>query len=203
MNYDSLLKVTSNEPDDGPTHVFAYDSQRFVLRPGKSSMVTFDALIRSMGDPRSGPQPQQIHPEGGNAINIPSRRDELKRLSVMYGTYSDAIDTPSHIGVSGVDGPGPTLIERIPKISATNLDEDDLIIFPSDDPECTSYTPEDTDKSSMAVMQRQLEALRRKSSVMEQLLKQATGNSASEILEESGEVTEDTPQSSRRIAKSG
>lgn len=198
MNYDSLIKVENVSEDI--TYVFAFNSQRTTVRPGATSLVPFVALVRQMGDPRSGVTAQRLEPEeGGIASIIPSRSDEIKRLNILYGIYTEGVHDPSYIeGSEGV-----TLADRIPKIIATNIDDDERIIFPSDDPDCTNFVPEDTDKSQMAALLRQQEAMRKRQIVLEQMIKAMTGTSASEVLGDGTEVTEDTPDTPtvRKVTK--
>lgn len=192
MNYDTLLRIHNN--DEEITYIFAANSESFRVRPLSETLVPFDAVVNSMGDPRSGPTPQRIQPEGGGvAVQIPSRLEEIKRLNTVYGIYTESVDAPSHVeGSEGI-----TLLDRIPKVTATNVDETDPISFPCDDPNCERYTPEDQDKSTMAVMQRQLEAMRRKQVVYEQLIRNAQGNAATTALG-TEEVGDDTPQAQAR-----
>lgn len=188
MDYDSLLSVENKSED--LTYFFAYNSQRFSVKPGKTSLIPFDALRLAMGDPRSGPEVSRITPEGGGvAIQIPSRKDEIRRLSVLYGIYTEDISTPSFVDNTN----GETLMDRIPKIVVKNLDDEEAIVFPCDDPLCERFTPEDQDKSQVAVMQRQLESMRRKQAVMEQIIKASNGNEIATQLGDGTEVTEDVP----------
>lgn len=188
MDYDSLLSVENTSEDI--TYFFAYNSQRFSVKPGKTSLIPFHAVVVSMGDPRSGPEVQRIVPEGGGiAIQIPSRQMEIKRLSVVYGTYTEDVSTPSFVEHTN----GECLLDRIPKVIIKNLDEEDPITFPCDDPNCERFTPEDQDKTQNAVLLRQIESMRKKQAIMEQILKASNGNELTEKLGESTEVTEDVP----------
>lgn len=198
MNYDSLLKV---ENVDEVTHLFSWNGQAFPIRAGQTSLVSFDALVVALGDPRSGPQPTAIIPEaGGVSIQIPARRDEIKRLNTYYGVYTEGVNDPSYLdGQEGV-----TLADRLPKVKVYSLDPEDgedPIIFPCDDPTCDRFVQADGDKSQVGIMQRQLEAMRRKQAILEQMVKAQNGNAVAEELGSGTEVTEDTPQSTKRVIK--
>lgn len=198
MDYDSLLRVKNI---DDKTHIFQWNGQAFPVRAGQESLVSFDALVATLGDPRSAPQPSSVMPDaGGVAIQIPSRSQEIKRLNVLYGVYTEGVNDPSYLeGLEGV-----TLMSRLPKVEVYSLDPDDgedPIIFPCDDPTCDRFVQADGDKSQVGIMQRQLEQMRRKQAILEQMVKAQNGNAVAEELGSGTEVTEDTPQSTKRVIK--
>lgn len=191
MEYDSLLRVRNN---DDKTWVFAWNSERFMVPPSQERLVPFAAVVAYLGDPRSQMNPSSFTPEGGGtSITIPDRPSEIRRLNTLYGVYTDGANDPSYLdGQEGV-----TLMDRLPKVEVFNLndEEPEAIIFPADDPNCTNFVPDNQDKTQNAMLQRQLEQLRRRQIVMEQLLKQATGNT--DPLDEGEEVTVDSPEPQR------
>ena len=82
-------------------------------------------------------------------------------------------------------------MDQLPHVTVTNLDSDDPITFPAADPDCLSFTPMEVDKSQIAMMQRQLEKMRRQQLLMEQQLKASRVNEATSV--PASEVEEDTP----------
>lgn len=190
MDYDSLLRVTNHSDE---RVVFMFNSQRFIVPPQGEAYISFDAVIRSMGDPRSGLQQQKIEVEGGMPVFIPSRQQELQRLSTLYGCYTETVDAPCAVEGSH----GKSLLQMLPNITATNIDDQDPIVFPAQDPDCTQFAPISTDTTQMAVMQRQLEKLRRNQILLEQQLKQKNIPQAVETIS-SSDLEEDTPQGSVR-----
>ena len=186
-SYDSLLKVTNNSSDK--RYMFAANSQRWLLGPGQTNFIPFDAVIRSMGDPRSGPQPIRITGQGGRATVIPSRREEIARLHVLYGTYGEGVDT--------VNAEGDRLIDAIPDITAWNMGDDETpITFPCSDPDCTNLSTDDQDQSQQAVLMREMEKMRRQMAVYDEMMRQA-GLAGTPGLPESQtpkeEIDEDSP----------
>lgn len=191
--YDALLSVKNNHESN--RYMFALNSQRWIVPPGGVAYIPFDAVVRSMGDPRSGPEAQRISNElGGQVSFVPARRDEIKRLSTLYGAYTEDVDAPSapaHMG----EPAGPSLRQRIPVVTVTNMDNGDPIIFPVDDPTCTKFTAPDSDTSAMASMLRQMESMRRQIATMEaQVAGQASHpTEPTSTLPAAAEVDEDTP----------
>jgi len=165
--YDSLLRVRNF--DLNTRQEFQYANQKFLVPPAKKSgkdvipgeaYVSFDAVRLKMGDPRTGLSEGVIRNDDGTvSVRTEARSKELWRLHNLYGTYSEDHDI---------------LKERAPKIKAWNMDDDpdesDPIIFPVDDPYCQQFAPEETDQSQMAIMQRQLDKLRRTQLLLEQQL---------------------------------
>jgi len=187
-SYDSLLQVTNDS--ENSTYLFSFNSQRVSIPPGQTRLVPFDAVINRLGDPRSGPIRSRIQPEeGGIPIDVPSRYEEICRLAIIYGLYTDNVNAPSHID----SAERQTLLDVIPRVTVSNPADDspEPIIFPCDDPFCDRFSPDTTDQSQNAMLQRQLDAMRKKMIVMEQVLKQHPANP---ITGQTGEqVAEDTP----------
>lgn len=187
MPYDTLLKVQNNSTDK--QYMFAHNSQRWIIKPGAIAYVPFEAVLRSLGDPRTGPQPTRQTPEGGGKpMIIPARQEEINRLATLYGTYTLDVDAPPQDG-------GPTLRQRMPDVTVTNMDDETPILFPCDDPHCTKYLPAEEDQSVMANMTRQLERMKRQQIEMENILKNANllpgKASAAEPMDDG--VDEDSP----------
>lgn len=187
-NYDSLLRVTNLESVGGKTFLFSFNSQRWILAPGKTNFIPFDAVIRSMGDPRSGPQQIKVTGNGGRATIIPSRSEEIKRLGVLYGTYGESVESknPEH---------GESLLDRIPNISVWNMEDDDPITFPHADPNCQNFLPSDDDQSQQALLMVEMQKMRRQMALYEEMMRAAGVNGAADIpqAEANEDVDEDQP----------
>lgn len=191
MNYDSLIRIINNEPPTGRTYRFAFNSQRWTLKPGQQNYLPFDAVIRSMGDPRSAPEPTKVIGQGGRSTIIPSRTQELQRLSVLYGVYGETIDS--------VDGDsGKTLLDMIPNVTGFNMEDSEEITFPYMDPTCSNQEPDADDISQTAILFREMEKMRRQMMVYEEILKQNNPQFAADADSSGAEVDEDTPSPVRR-----
>lgn len=196
MNYDSLLTVRNNS--DNVIYHFGANSQRWLIKPGELKYIPFEAVILVMGDPRSGPEPIRLVPEGGGIPTfIPSRRDEIKRLSTKHGAYTDDVDAPAAPTEKG-NPPEPSLRQRMPNVTVTNMDEsDEPIVFPVDDPFCTTYTPMEIDQSQVALLTRQIKTMERQMAAWQATLNQSNGAapdlSHPSVLNTDAEVDEDSP----------
>ena len=100
-----------------------YGLRTFRIQPNKDAFVPFPLMCYYMGDPRTGVERITIPITDGKVSYLPSREEEIKRLSVLYGTYN-----PNN----------PALImERQPKVTGYRIDgEADRFIFPCEDPKC-------------------------------------------------------------------
>lgn len=185
--YDTLLRVHNFGP---ARELFEWNNQKFYVPAAKTTKsgdvapgeayVSFDAVVNRLGDPRSQQGDAVIRNDDGSVrVRVVARESELRRLHIMYGTYSE-----NH----------GDLIPLIPNIRAWNMDDDpddsEPIIFPVEDPHCDRFAPDDIDESQLAIMQRQLDKLRRTQQILEQQLSQsASGRVATE--EDNAEVDTD------------
>lgn len=187
MEYDSMLRVKNLSPT--LTYTFSYNSQRAIIGPGKTGLATFDALVVALGDPRSGPESTQIYEDGRQRpITIPSRKDELVRLGILYGLYTTH---PDHRASEYyTDVAGLTLRDVMPHVEVYNIDSEEPLIFPIDDPDCAHYLPQDTDMSAVAALQRQVEQLGRQQAILQERLRQTQSGDLDTPPEE---LPEDTP----------
>jgi hypothetical protein len=60
------------------------DGRPYTVPAGATMHVPFDVVRINLGDPRSGEQ-ARVAMDGNDKIRIASRKDELKRLDVLYG----------------------------------------------------------------------------------------------------------------------
>lgn len=185
MEYDDLLKVVNNSDH---VEVFGYANKVYPVKPGGTALVPFPAVCIRLGDPRSGPEQVRIEKDDGSILRISSRKQEINRLSVLYGTYD-----PEQAEL---------LLSLLPDVTVTNMEEDsEPIVFPCEDPLCTKFTPIDTDQSQIALMQRQLDKLRRTQVLLEQQLKGTERNRDSTVAAD--KIEEDTPSAVRKTATRG
>lgn len=185
MEYDELLRVHNNTDQ---TIEFRFASRTHRVKPNQDQFVPFEAVVISLGDPRSGPQPARIPLDSGGFLTIPGRKSELRRLSTVYGTYDE--ENPASIKE----------VWNYPHVTVTNMEGDEPIVFPADDPECSQFDPMEVDQSQMAALQRQAEKMRRQLIVLEQQVKGAKLNEDSTVAAD--QIEEDTPSRPRVTARS-
>lgn len=185
MEYDSLLKVVNN--DESETVIFGYANQVYPIKPGRTGLVPFEAVKIKLGDPRTGPEVTKLTLDNGTKIAIANRSSEMRRLSVLYGIYDqDRVDD---------------ILAAMPNVTVTNLEDDSTpIVFPAQDPKCTNFTPMDVDQSQMAMMQRQLEKMRRTQLMLEEQIKAQGRNIDSTV--SADKIQEDMPHTPTRATKS-
>jgi len=196
MQYDSMLRVENNSPT--LSYIFSFNSKRYIIPPQRTAFVDFDALVVGLGDPRSGPEPSHWVIEGREKpVPIPSRKEELTRLGVQYGVYTTHPDTPASPYFEDVAG--RTLRDMMPDVTVYNMSDNEPIVFPIDDPDCNKYLPPETDLSTVASLQRQVEALGRQQAILREQLRQAsTGEMALPLEDLPTDSPSPTPPPTRR-----
>lgn len=112
-----FLKVTNR---DNVTHDFPWALKHYVIEPGQSKFVPLEALVDSMGDPRSMDNEAQPYNDGnGNKGVVMSRQFELDRLFGRYAIVTLLVDD---------------LVDKTPRIEVETLNGDP-VSFPATHPD--------------------------------------------------------------------
>ena len=86
-----FLKVTNREATK--THVFAWNRKTYVLEPGESKFVPFEAIVDVMGDPGSMESEVQRYSDGQGGHGIVMQRSfEMERLFARYAVLGSHLD---------------------------------------------------------------------------------------------------------------
>jgi hypothetical protein len=102
------------------------DGRPYPVPAGATMHVPFDVVRINLGDPRSGEQ-ARVAMDGNEKIRIASRKDELKRLDVLYGVGAK-------IMIASQKGePTTTLQDEAPNVTVTDA-EGNPIATVVDDP---------------------------------------------------------------------
>lgn len=170
---DEMMKVTNT----GKVALeWAGVRRVYVLEPKKPMFIPFHVVCRYMGDPRSQYKKTEgfITASGEKGV-IPERRNELVRLSILYGLYHDKVKQL------------PTIA---PKVSVFTLTDKELQ-FPINDPDSVSYGYTTSETQNIDV---RTELDRVKQQLMDLETRQAalTSNLLADDAE-AGEATADTP----------
>jgi hypothetical protein len=123
------LVVVTNQGNSAFT--ITYDNKNYVLTPQKDAYVPFAAVCLWFGDPRSTGQIQVLGGEENPQV-VPSRDEEVRRLSVKYGHQVGGVD-------EYLKGEVPN--SPVPKVIVRTLDSKDPIPTVLDDPSGTTTTP--------------------------------------------------------------
>lgn len=119
---------------------------RWVIQPGQTEFVIFEAVVNKLGDPRSeygnrprfdsGARPQN-GAKGGQPY-IPERYEELNRMFAMYGVREERLTDFVKILPDGKEERIPGLQSLVPKVTVRTM-AGQLIRFPAQAPEATPY----------------------------------------------------------------
>jgi hypothetical protein len=104
---------------DGRTDLLRWNKIAYRCEPGETTLVPWPVIALYFGDPRSQHGKTMEAEDSQGKHQVPSRGNELLRLSVYYGTYEHQVDI---------------LTEVIPDVSIFTLDDVE-IIPPCFDPE--------------------------------------------------------------------
>lgn len=137
-----------------------YDSRSYALPPNKPTYVPFEAVALWFGDPRSTSTMTQI--TGDNPQMIPSRDDEVRRLSVKWGHQTGNV----HDYLSGNDENSP-----VPKIKVLTIDGSKPITTVLDDPAGESTTPAFISNASVATQDQLIKKQQDQIDTLTQILK--------------------------------
>lgn len=114
--------------DDVRTWDFVWERKHYVVEPGDTTFVPFEALVDNMGDPRSMDGQLVTYSDGdGNKGVVMDRNWELMRLFARYAVENDILDD---------------LVEVAPKITVKTL-TGQVVRFPSQMPDMMPWpTPQ-------------------------------------------------------------
>lgn len=149
---DGMVRL-HNETDE--PIALMYGLRVFRIQPNKDAFVPFPLMCYHMGDPRTKMEPVRM-PLGDKVTFLPTREQEITRLSVLYGTYN-----PNDTAL---------IISRQPKVTGYRIDGDsERFIFPCEDPKCLlSLDIETIDQNSF--LEDQLHSLKNQVLIMQQML---------------------------------
>ncbi len=132
-----------------------YNSRTFRGQPGQDMFVPFPLAALHFGDPRTEPIRKPISIGDNKFGYIPSRHEEITRLSILYGIYNE----------NDVEG----IKARMPDITGYTIEDNEQIIFPLDDPKCLLQSdPETADEKNF--LETQLHAMKQQMFIMQQML---------------------------------
>jgi hypothetical protein len=116
-----FLQVTN---DDHRTWDFQWERKHYVIEPGDTSFVAFEALVDYLGDPRSMEGQLVKYSDGnGNKGIVMDRYAELSRLFGRYAVENENIDS---------------LVEKAPKVEVKTL-AGQTVRFPSQMPDMAPW----------------------------------------------------------------
>lgn len=119
------LQVTNDEGKK--TVVFRWAGESWILEPGETKFVIFEALVDALGDPRSmDSQPTKFSDGKGNRGIIPDRYWNLCQLFARYAVKEEKIDD---------------LVARAPCVSVATYDGQ-RVTFPAQRPDMLPYPVE-------------------------------------------------------------
>jgi hypothetical protein len=150
------------------TYRFAWNSRQYVLAPGASEFMPFDAVKVYTGDPRATNNVRTSRDSIGIVSFLPDRATEVRRLRLLYaapfGEYMRASDVGGIFVNSNPDEPNESLATRfawegvrIPQVEVYNI-RGERIYTVLDDPEGAmsipvSFTRHDIDVNQGAHLQ--------------------------------------------------
>lgn len=149
---EGMLRVHNNSSD--PVFV-TYHSRTFRIAPNSDGFVPFTVVQYYFGDPRSSRERTSIKLGADKVGFIPSREEELNRLSILYGLYdANAIDE---------------MRNRVPKLTVYSVEDGEQVVLPLDDPKCLEGQFTDGEQEGTFIEQ-QLHSLRQQQLILQQML---------------------------------
>jgi hypothetical protein len=183
---DDLFQMTNLE--DHPLR-FTVASKTYAVGPGQTVYVPFDLVRLYFGDPRSGVMERTYKDEQGNRMHIPSRANELKRLTVWHGVAQRGNDIKAKAEKEGTALPPlPTLEDVAPKVKLVDDAGNEIqsVVTDPTGKEVVETVANLNDPASLAAeVARQRQVLERLEAQSQALQNAPT--------EDGEEVTEDTP----------
>ncbi len=139
-----FLKVTNRSGSE--TYVFAWNRKGYVIEPGESKFVLFEALVDVMGDPRSMDEEVQRYTDGnGNSGIVMQRAFEMDRLFARYAVLGshlhDTKDPKTGQVVSG-------LLAKTPHVEVETLNGE-RVIFPASRPDMLPFPLHNVDERNI------------------------------------------------------
>jgi hypothetical protein len=124
-----FLKVTNRSGSD--TYVFDWNRKVYIVEPGQSTFVMFEALVDRLGDPRSMEQEVQRYNDGnGNQGIVMQRSFEMDRLFARYAVHGSHLDDSKDKEGNIVLG----LLSKVPHVDVETLNGE-RVVFPATRPD--------------------------------------------------------------------
>lgn len=135
-----FLDVTNMHPSE--TYIFEWNRKAFVLEPGESKFVLFEALVDKLGDPRSMEEEVQRYNDGaGNQGIVMQRAFELDRLFSRYAVLGSHLqDTRDKDG-----GTTRGLLSKTPHVEVKTLNGE-RVVFPATRPDMLPFPLHNVDE---------------------------------------------------------
>ena len=119
---ETILKVLN--VDNVPWE-FKWNRMSYLVKPGETKFVPFEAIVLKMGDPRSMPEMvTRFSSEDGRHGIIATRYDSLVTLFAHYGIANEDIGE---------------LVDFAPKLEIRTMAEDMVVQFPAQNPEMVAW----------------------------------------------------------------
>jgi hypothetical protein len=116
-----FLQVTN---DDVKTWDFRWSRKHYVVPPNEQGFVPFEALVNSLGDPRSMENQIVKYSDGdGNKGIVMDRYNEITRLFAMYSVQNENLDE---------------LVDKAPKVTVRTL-HGQMVRFPTQKPDMLPF----------------------------------------------------------------
>jgi hypothetical protein len=128
-----FLKVTNAHQAE--TYTFEWAQKGYVLEPGESKFVPFEALVDRLGDPRSMDNEVQRYNDGkGNKGIVMHRAFELERLFTRYAVIGSHLEDTTDKAGDVVPG----LLSKTPHVEVETLNGE-RVIFPATRPDMLPF----------------------------------------------------------------
>lgn len=139
-----FLKVTNQSISE--TYVFEWNRKAWVLEPGESKFVMFEALVDKLGDPRSMEGEVQKYNDGNGSQGIVMQRSfEMERLFARYAVLG------SHLQDTKDPKTGATilgLLAKTPHVAVETLNGE-RVIFPASRPDMLPFPLHNVDERNI------------------------------------------------------
>jgi len=152
--------VLSVKNDDSKPVEFAWNRRRWVVEPGATKSVPFEAIVNVLGDPRSDDRPAVYDDGNGNKGQVMRRGDELGHLFARYGIqFEDRKE----------------LTRAAPKLVVSHPETGYRINFPAFDPEMDAYPVLNVGERDVTGQRRALDGVMAENAQMRQELERMNG----------------------------
>ncbi len=135
-----FLKTTNRSGSE--TYVFEWNRKVFVIGPGESKFVLFEALVDKLGDPRSMEEEVQRYNDGnGNRGIVMQRSFEMDRLFSRYAVLGSHVDDSKDKDGKTVLG----LLSKTPRVEVETLNGE-RVVFPATRPDMLPFPLHNVDE---------------------------------------------------------
>jgi hypothetical protein len=126
-----MLQVTN---DDTKTLDFQWAKKHYIVEPGQTGWVIFEALVEALGDPRSMDNMISKYNDGnGNEGLVLPRHMELSRLFARYAVFNEQLEDVMDKGTLV-----PGLTSKAPKVRVSTMNGQ-RVTFPSQRPDMLPF----------------------------------------------------------------